>query len=1080
MSAIAKVRRITYSFLALVLFFGLAPNPAFGAEGISSVESTMGTASDSSETMDTGDAVAADDLLSTVEELAAGDGEIVDIGFDPMFPDEGYTITTRPASEEESATIASGGDAPIASLSVSSATFEDTLLAGWDTLAERIDVSSFGYEIAEDQSFAQLFEDYVDVILAHPDRFNVRTYLVVSYVPATRQIMSISPFYLTKTKAKYQEMKSSYELGVSRALACITDSMNDVSKVYALHDWLCDRATYNHDAATGGSEASDAYPKSFTSYGCMVEGLGVCQSYTLALSDLLNRAGVENSPLLVAVMNHAWNMVELDGGWYNIDATWDDSEGERVSSSSATYKPVYSYFLQSNGEFEDGGHYGWTDEETYGYDASQMDASDSGYDKANWMLYAPEGNEMCSAVSSSSSGNLTLITKRTADAMGEGSPVRFYAQAWGGTGDYSYAFDSPQIFDGVDQFTTLIDPLNPMFDKGNEYGYAKRGAFSFEFYASETYQLRMHVLDNRYGAIPKASASSTFNLTLNDEAYPSVASRVNTVAAACKSTLGGNASEYEKALWLHDYLIDNATYDLKYVKAEGVLARGRGNCESYHAAYVRLLNAVGISTGRIASASDSHVWTAANLDGEWCQIDVTWDDVDYKYTPFDLRHLYFGLTDELIGFAHKGHTSAVAGYESDSYANNYLIRSGQLTERVDELADEVEAQLKEGNSAFMVAEKNASYPYWAQAYDGESKSIYNSLLAHELEKRTWDVSLNGSDNVATVKVSYKNESNGDTSSSFAGNYSVSASYEAADGHSHVWGNPRVIVDSTCTKEGCQVKACAVCGAEITEPVALRAHEWSEYSVTKKPTCIAAGQGVSTCSTCGQTRVTTLPATGHTWGSWIRTKAPTTSSAGHDERTCETCGASEVRSVDKLPVGGRWVAESGKWWYSYSAGGYPANCWEKIDGLWYHFDAAGWMQTGWLKDAGAWYYLKPGGSMAIGWQKVGSKWYYLNGSGVMTTGWQKVGGKWYYLNSLGEMQTGWLKLGTDWYYLDGGGVMATGWRKVGSLWYYLNGEGVMCKNCWVGNYYLTSSGAMATNTWIGRYHVNANGVWDKTR
>ena len=52
---------------------------------------------------DTGDAVAADDLLSTVEELAAGDGEIVDIGFDPMFPDEGYTITTRPASEEESA-----------------------------------------------------------------------------------------------------------------------------------------------------------------------------------------------------------------------------------------------------------------------------------------------------------------------------------------------------------------------------------------------------------------------------------------------------------------------------------------------------------------------------------------------------------------------------------------------------------------------------------------------------------------------------------------------------------------------------------------------------------------------------------------------------------------------------------------------------------------------------------------------------------------------------------------------------------------------------------------------------------------
>ncbi len=851
MRADAKIRKIVNSFLAIVLVAGLAPALAFAAEGIQGAESAKGAAPGSSEAAAPNDVIAADELLSSIDRLAASDGEIVDIGYDPMFPDEGYTVAVRPASDEESAALAATEGAPIASLSVNSATFEDTLLAGWDACAARIDVSSFGYQIAEDDSFAQLFEDYVNVILAHPDRFNVRTYLVVGYEPSTRTIVSVSPFYLTTAKAEYQKMKDSYEQGVSRALAHVTESMSDVSKAYALHDWLCDRATYNHDAATGGSEAGDAYPKSFTSYGCMVEGLGVCQSYTLALSDLLNRAGVENAPLLVGIMNHAWNMVGLGDKWYNIDATWDDSEGESVSSTATTYKPVYSYFLQSNSEFEDGGHYGWADEDTYGYDASRMDASDASFDATNWSLYAPEGNELCAAVTSSRSDNLTLITKRTANAMGEGSPVRFYAQAWGGTGDYSYAFDSPQVFDGVDRHPTLIDPLNTTFK--NEYGYAKRGVFPFEFFASETYQIRIHMLDNRYGAIPKFSASNTFNLTLNDAAYPSVASRVNAIAASCEGALGAGASDYEKALWLHDYLIDNATYDLKYVKAEGVLARGRGNCESYHAAYVRLLNAVGIKTGRIDSAPDNHVWTAANLDGEWCQIDVTGDDVDYRYTPLDLRHLYFGLTDKLIGFAHEGHTAPIAGYESNSLANNYLVRSGELTRRVNELADEVEKQLATGNTSFEIAEKNSSYLYWAQAYDGEIKSIYNSLLAHELEKRTWSVSLNGNDNIATAKVSYANESNASSSTNFAGTFYVSASYEAVDGHSHEWGDVAIVVDSTCTEEGRQAKSCKICGAEVIEPAPLRLHSWSSYMVAKKPTCTVAGQSVSTCSMCGKTR-----------------------------------------------------------------------------------------------------------------------------------------------------------------------------------------------------------------------------------
>lgn len=38
----------------------------------------------------------------------------------------------------------------------------------------------------------------------------------------------------------------------------------------------------------------------------------------------------------------------------------------------------------------------------------------------------------------------------------------------------------------------------------------------------------------------------------------------------------------------------------------------------------------------------------SKLDGEWYQVDCTWDDSNENWYDFDQRHLYFGLTDELM------------------------------------------------------------------------------------------------------------------------------------------------------------------------------------------------------------------------------------------------------------------------------------------------------------------------------------------------------------------------------------------------------------------------------------------------
>ena len=187
-------------------------------------------------------------------------------------------------------------------------------------------------------------------------------------------------------------------------------------------------------------------------------------------------------------------------------------------------------------------------------------------------------------------------------------------------------------------------------------------------------------------------------------------------------------------------------------------------------------------------------------------------------------------------------------------------------------------------------------------------------------------------------------------------------------------------------------------------------------------------------------------------------------ASYNNKAGEWSDDSSSYYVDEDEVGtyngtGRWIQDNNGWWYSYSTGGYPSNCWKQINGAWYYFNTSGYCQTGWVRVDRQWYYLNGDGVMTTGWQFVGGQWYYLNGSGEMQTGWQCVGNKWYYLDSSGAMKVGWQQIGGQWYYLNGNGEMTIGWQFVGGRWYYMGGNGVMYANTWTPDgRYVDGSGA----------------------
>src|SRR5690606_33291910 len=71
---------------------------------------------------------------------------------------------------------------------------------------------------------------------------------------------------------------------------------------------------------------------SYSEYGVFGHGIAVCQGYTLATQLLLDMVGVQNQMISGEVGNdrsgwegHTWNLVNIEGKYYHVDTTWNDS-----------------------------------------------------------------------------------------------------------------------------------------------------------------------------------------------------------------------------------------------------------------------------------------------------------------------------------------------------------------------------------------------------------------------------------------------------------------------------------------------------------------------------------------------------------------------------------------------------------------------------------------------------------------------------------------------------------------------------------------------------------------------------------
>ncbi|MBQ8781821.1 MAG: hypothetical protein IJZ72_09130 [Oscillospiraceae bacterium] len=155
-------------------------------------------------------------------------------------------------------------------------------------------------------------------------------------------------------------------------------------------------------------------------------------------------------------------------------------------------------------------------------------------------------------------------------------------------------------------------------------------------------------------------------------------------AAAVLADMPQGASDYEKVTYLHDSIIKGCSFSKAgdhVNSAYGVIVDGVAQCEGYAFAMSYLCSSAGLENYVVTGTSaegETHAWNKIFADGEWYNVDCTWDDPMLKRESKDyIIHDYMLVSDsEIEGISHFTDIFFFEPLPCTDAENNYFIREG--------------------------------------------------------------------------------------------------------------------------------------------------------------------------------------------------------------------------------------------------------------------------------------------------------------------------------------------------------------------------------------------------------------------
>ena len=162
----------------------------------------------------------------------------------------------------------------------------------------------------------------------HPELFWLDSGYSCKYLRSGKCIEITIAYNATSTRL--DAAKAEFDSEAQAILVGAGNLGTDSEKEKYVHDALMQQVEYDTSAAMNQS-----------AYSAMVNGKSVCAGYARAFQYLMMKLGV---PCYYCTgysgENHAWNIIKIDGKYYNVDVTWDDTDPS-----------TYDYYNKSDREY---------------------------------------------------------------------------------------------------------------------------------------------------------------------------------------------------------------------------------------------------------------------------------------------------------------------------------------------------------------------------------------------------------------------------------------------------------------------------------------------------------------------------------------------------------------------------------------------------------------------------------------------------------------------------------------------------------------------------------------------------------
>ena len=180
--------------------------------------------------------------------------------------------------------------------------------------------------------------------------------------------------------------KQSLEKAKTVIQEVITDSMTDVQKEKAIHDYIVAHTAYSDTIS------NDVTNPMYSIEGVLLNQKAVCQGYAETMKLFMDMLNIECQIVTGygiqadGKVAHAWNLVKLDNEWYHVDATWDDPTPDVPNRVKYGYFNVTTEMITKDHEMDGKGYPAAEGTKYFYYAANKVNSLEELNSKLNSLL----------------------------------------------------------------------------------------------------------------------------------------------------------------------------------------------------------------------------------------------------------------------------------------------------------------------------------------------------------------------------------------------------------------------------------------------------------------------------------------------------------------------------------------------------------------------------------------------------------------------------------------------------------------------------------------------------------------------